>query len=63
MTSHPNKVKYLFTTPASNMNPNKPRRSLGLGKPKERSRLFESKLITKQPSTKTKRINLFLFFN
>jgi len=62
MTSHPNKVKYLFTTPASNMNPNKPRRSLGLGKPKERSRLFESKLMTKQPSTKTKG-SKFLFFN
>jgi len=54
MTSHPNKVKYLFTTPASNMNLNKPRRSLGLGKPKERSRLFKSKLITKQPVSKTK---------
>jgi len=62
MTSHPNKVKYLFTTPASNMNPNKPRRSLGLGKPKERSRLFESKLMTKQPFTKTKE-SKFLFFN
>ena len=62
MTSHPNKVKYLFTTPASNMIPNKPRRSLGLGKPKERSRLFESKLTTKQPSTKTKE-DKFLFFN
>ena len=62
MTSHPNKVKYLFTTPASNMIPNKPRRSLGLGKPKERSRLFVSKLTTNQPLTFIKE-NLIISFS